>query len=295
MNEPVSKKDMLNGKSLEDLRADIGKSLSIIQDKESVLIDKDNNLTTKDYIDEISHMLVENYYKNDIHMLYFADLQLKDLVLNMDDIDNFKKEIIVLYNFCLNYNSIINKYFFKFHKQMIGEIEKFGKLNDILKNHKTYEIYKKSEDVNHKKYIFYIAIAILFAIIGFFFSIFSKAIYTQCFFGNLCILEYNDIDYWIMKAGIIFITITGVTFCLKQAIHHQKKKDKAEQTRLELEALPTYMFNFSDEQKNEIYKELTGRYFGRDSDNVVYQDISNIVQEQIRLSHEVLKSALEKK
>lgn len=160
MNEPVSKKDMLNGKSLEDLRTDIGKSLSIIQDKESVLIDKDNNLTTKDYIDEISHMLVENYYKNDIHMLYFADLQLKDLVLNMDDIDNFKKEIIVLYNFCLNYNSIINKYFFKFHKQMIGEIEKFGKLNDILKNHKTYDIYKKSEDANHKKYIYYIIIAI---------------------------------------------------------------------------------------------------------------------------------------
>ncbi|OOR87624.1 hypothetical protein LP109_14280 [Moraxella bovis] len=98
-----------------------------------------------------------------------------------------------------------------------------------------------------------------------------------------------------MKAGIIFITITGVTFCLKQAIHYQKKKDKAEQTRLELEALPTYMFNFSDEQKNEVYKELTGKYFGRDSDNEGCQAMSDVIQEQIKLSNEVLKSALEKK
>lgn len=70
---------------------------------------------------------------------------------------------------------------------------------------------------------------------------------------------------------------------------------KSEQTRLELEALTTYMFNFSDEQKNEIYKELTGKYFGRDFDNEGYQGISDVIQEQIKLSNEVLKSVIDKK
>lgn len=212
---------------------------------------------------------------------------------------DFSNEVHNLLKFIINKNSINNQYLYEFNKlfgetqlEMLNQIKKFGELNDVLKNHKTYEIYKKSEDGNHKKYKFYIYWAIGLAVVGFILSIFSKVVFTKCLFGELCFLEYNNIDYWIMKVSIIFITITGITFCLKQAIHHQKKKDRAEQTRLELEALPTYMFNFTDEQKNQVYAELTSKYFGRDFDKDGYQDMSNLVQEQIKLSHEVLKTTI---
>lgn len=288
MNAIVSEIDIINRRSLEDLRVSISQSVQTIKEKEDILID--DNLSTTDYIDEIMIILGENYHKQDIHMLYFVDLQLKDLVSKMDNIDDFKNEILVLYNFCQNYNSMINKYFSKFHKQIIGEIEKFGKLNDILKNHKTYEIYKKAENKYRIAYFLYLFLALIGVCYGLNWSmdlIKSKSKW---------ITEYGiDIyDFWAIKITAIFIVITGVTFCLKQAIHYQKKKDKAEQTRLELEALPTYMFNFSDEQKNEVYKELTGKYFGRDFDNEGYQAMSDIIQEQIKLSNEVLKSVIAK-
>lgn len=286
MNAIVSEIDIINRRSLEDLRVSISQSVQTIKEKEDILID--DNLSTTDYIDEIMIILGENYHKQDIHMLYFVDLQLKDLVSKMDNIDDFKNEILVLYNFCQNYNSMINKYFSKFHKQIIGEIEKFGKLNDILKNHKTYEIYKKAENKYRIAYFLYLFLALIGVCYGLNWSmdlIKSKSKW---------ITEYGiDIyDFWAIKITAIFIVITGVTFCLKQAIHYQKKKDKAEQTRLELEALPTYMFNFSDEQKNKVYAELTSKYFGRDFNNEGYQDMSNIIQEQIKLSHEVLKTTI---
>lgn len=288
MNAIVSEIDIINRRSLEDLRVSISQSVQTIKEKEDILID--DNLSTTDYIDEIMIILGENYHKQDIHMLYFVDLQLKDLVSKMDNIDDFKNEILVLYNFCQNYNSMINKYFSKFHKQIIGEIEKFGKLNDILKNHKTYEIYKKAENKYRIAYFLYLFLALIGVCYGLNWSmdlIKSKSKW---------ITEYGiDIyDFWAIKITAIFIVITGVTFCLKQAIHYQKKKDKAEQTRLELEALPTYMFNFSDEKKSEVYKELTGKYFGRDFDNEGYQAMSDIIQEQIKLSNEVLKSVIAK-
>lgn len=241
---------------------------------------------------------IKNTKLEEIYILEIVNNQLNELI-QIDDKPKLYNETVSIYNFLNNYRDIDSKVinYIKVSwdnafKNIHHEISKFGELNDILKNHKTYEIYKKSEDGNHKKYKFYIYWAIGLAVVGFILSIFSKVVFTKCLFGELCFLEYNNIDYWIMKASIIFITITGITFCLKQAIHHQKKKDRAEQTRLELEALPTYMFNFSDEQKNQVYTELTSKYFGRDFDKDGYQDMSNLVQEQIKLSHEVLKTTI---
>lgn len=280
---------------LEELRENISKNLDHISKKiDSMSYFK---IQMNNFISGIKCMIKKEKIK-EIYILELVDNQLSELtqVNNEKELHN---EIMSIYDFLINYGNIdlrvvdyIRGYWGNAFKNIHNEISKFGELNDILKNHKTYEIYKKSEDGNHKKYKFYIYWAIGLAVVGFILSIFSKVVFTKCLFGELCFLEYNNIDYWIMKASIIFITITGITFCLKQAIHHQKKKDRAEQTRLELEALPTYMFNFSDEQKNQVYTELTSKYFGRDFDKDGYQDMSNLVQEQIKLSHEVLKTTI---
>ncbi len=179
---------------------------------------------------------------------------------------------------------------------ILEEIEiKNNKLNDILKNEKTYEIYKQEESNNEERYNFYINWSIFIALGGAILSSVSRVIFTKCWVPQyLCFLEDNSIDYWIMKASIIFIAITGVTFCLKQAIHHQKKRDLAEKNRLELEALPTYMTYFNDEMKTEIYKDLLPKYFGQPIDNTHYTNMNSLIDEQLKLSNEILKSQLNK-
>lgn len=175
-----------------------------------------------------------------------------------------------------------------------SEIDRFNKLNDILKNEKTYEIYEKEEFDNKKQYQKYIKRSVRIAVGGVGLSFVNKMIFSICWFGKLCFLEDNSIDYWIMKASIIFIAITGVTLCLKQAIHHQKKRDLAEKNRLELEALPTYMTYFNDEMKTEIYKDLLPKYFGQPIDNTHYTNMNSLIDEQLKLSNEILKSQLNK-
>ncbi|STY90671.1 hypothetical protein [Moraxella bovis] len=246
-----------------------------------------------------------------LFILEFLNAQISNLDILLSNINmdadpmkirsNFhilKYRIVDLYDFCKNYIDFSDKILKEMvqklmltHQDLESEIEKFGKLNDIYKNYKTYEIYKKAEFKYRIAYFVYL----FFAFIGICFGLnWSMDLIKS---KSKWITEYGiDIyDFWAIKITAIFIVITGVTFCLKQAIHYQKKKDKAEQTRLELEALPTYMFNFSDKQKNEVYKELTGKYFGRDFDNEGYQAMSDVIQEQIKLSNKVLKSALEKK
>jgi|GEM_PF-5028281 hypothetical protein len=192
-----------------------------------------------------------------------------------------KYQILDLYDFCGVYVDFsenilreMNEKLSSSYKDLEDKIERFGKLTDVLKNYKTYEVYKKAQIKYRFAYFIYLFLAAVVVCYGLRWSIDLM----QSKYQWIEIYKITEYDFWAIKITTIFIIITGVTFCLKQAIHHQKKKDKAEQTRLELEALPTYMFNFSDEQKNEVYKELTGRYFGRDSDNVVYQGMSNIVQ-----------------
>lgn len=252
-------------------------------------------------INDLQHIDMLKSLKNNI-----TEIKTQVAEINIDDIENNKDKIIddiriltasinSIFNLFYSYLVILKKTeaeitsYLKSAKNKAEEkISEIDKLKNILKDRTTYEIYQTAEKINGDKYNFYIYWSIGLMIGGLILSVFSRKIFVDC----IKVFEYNSIDYWISKVGIIFIAVTGVTFCLKQAIHHQKKKDKAEQTRLELEALPTYMFNFSDEQKSEVYKELTGKYFGRDFDNEGYKDMANLIQEQIRLSHEVLKDTL---
>lgn len=281
-----------------DLKRSINNNLDKLgQSANDILMDNFYHLV--DYIRLVKTNIDKIVNYRNIYILEFLDIRIKEVLLKASDDDFVKLEITEINSLLDNYQKIsqeflekLNEYFDIAYQDASLQVNNFSKLNDIYKNQKTYRIYKKVEQINNAKYNFYISFAIGFGVIGLLFSIFGKVVFTQCFFGGWCILEYNSIDYWIMKASIIFITITGVTFCLKQAIHHQKKRDRAEQTRLELEALPTYMFNFSDEQKNQVYAELTSKYFGRDFDKEGYQDMSNLVQEQIKLSHEVLKTTI---
>lgn len=284
-------------KKFDDLKLSVNKKLDKLgQSANDILMDDLYHLV--DYIGWIKIHLDKSINYRNIYILEFLDVRISKILLKVSDDDFVKLEIISINSLLDNYENIsqefsekLNEYLDGVYQDAWSQVGKFVELNDIYKNHKTYEIYKKAEfkyRIAYFVYLFFTFIGICFGLKWSMDLIKSKSKW---------ITEYGiDIyDFWAIKITAIFIVVTGVTFCLKQAIHYQKKKDKAEQTRLELEALPTYMFNFSDEQKNEVYKELTGKYFGRDFDNEGYKDMANLIQEQIRLSHEVLKDTLLKK
>lgn len=283
-------------KKFDDLKLSVNKKLDKLgQSANDILMDDLHHLV--DYIGWIKIHLDKLINYRNIYILEFLDVRISKILLKVSDDDFVKLEIISINSLLDNYKNIsqefaekLNEYLDGVYQDAWSQVGKFVELNDIYKNHKTYEIYQKAEHKYRIAYFMYLFLALIGVCYGLNWSMdLIKA-------KSKWMTDYGiDIyDFWAIKITAIFIVVTGVTFCLKQAIHYQKKKDKAEQTRLELEALPTYMFNFSDEQKNEVYKKLTGKYFGRDSDNEGYQAMSDVIQEQIRLSNEVLKSVISK-
>lgn len=283
-------------KKFNGLKISINNNLNKLgQSANDILMDDFYHLA--DYIGWIKIKIdqIENY--RNIYILEFLNIRIGKILSKTSD-DNFVKlEIMEINSLLDNYQNIsqeflvkLNEYFDGIYQDAWLQVGKFSELNDIYKNHKTYEIYKKAENKYRIAYFLYLFLALIGVCYGLNWSV--NLIKSK----SKWMAEYGiDVyDFWSIKITAIFIVVTGVTFCLKQAIHYQKKKDKAEQTRLELEALPTYLFNFSDEQKHAVYKELTGKYFGRDFDNEGYQAMSDIIQEQIKLSNEVLKSVISK-
>lgn len=259
---------------------------------------------------------VENMIFNNMNVLVL------DFFINKDDnySENIKKEQIymLIYNtrnlmHTLNmYNgailAVVNKNFDEIKKlqgnkyeelneevqeikdKLHSEINRFNKLDEVLKNEKTYEIYKNEERKYKIAYWSYIFASVILTSLG---------LYVSYYLMNMQkVLEESAkipvYDYWFLKIAIVLVGITAITFCLKQAIHYQKKRDLAEKNRLELEALPTYMTYFNDEMKTEIYKELLPKYFGQPIDNTHYTNMNSLIDEQLKLSNEILKSQLNK-
>lgn len=283
-------------KKFNDLKISINNNLNKLgQSANDILMDDFYHLA--DYIGWIETNINKIVNYRNIYILEFLDIRIGKILSKTSD-DNFVKLEIMEINSLLNnyqnisqeFTEVLDGYLDEAYRSAWTQVGRFAELNDIYKNHKTYEIYQKAEHKYRIAYFIYLILAIISAVSGFKWSMYLIKI-KACWMMKYGIDVY---DFWAIKLASILIIVTSITFCLKQAIHYQKKKDKVEQTRLELEALPTYLFNFSDEQKNAVYKELTGKYFGRDFDNEGYQAMSDIIQEQIKLSNEVLKSVISK-
>lgn len=187
------------------------------------------------------------------------------------------------------YSSIVKKFYETSLLELNSELIKFRKLKNILSNSSTIDVYNLEVKKNKNSYWIY-----LFC---FFFTIFTAFLFTYfsiSFKQNIVgIDDKNIIDYWILKASGIFISITLITFFLKQAIHHQKKRDQVEKIMLELKALPVYMTDLKPEDAINLRKELATKYFGSSNDGSNLNEIGNIISEQLKNSTEVAKSSAE--
>lgn len=105
---------------------------------------------------------------------------------------------------------------------------------------------------------------------------------------------FKAIDFsQFISIKIMIVVFFGIliAYYLKISTHYRRLADQAEQTHLELLAFPQYAAELGEEKSNEIKEQLALKYFGKEIDPSGYQKISDIAQEQLKTSSELVKAA----
>ncbi|EPG1967041.1 hypothetical protein LLI53_003407, partial [Acinetobacter baumannii] len=166
-------------------------------------------------------------------------------------------------------------------------IKDVNELKEQIKNKDTHDIYEiaanENQDRADNSRMAFIILIIFSIIIVWFCSV------TKTYFG------LKDYDYWFFKGTLILTSVTLITYFLKQSVKYQKIADQCRQTKMELEAFPSFVASFTteDPQIIEIRKELALKYFGRELDNKTNDETSNILQDQMKNTTEMVKTAME--
>ncbi|MDC5611221.1 hypothetical protein OIN81_15225 [Acinetobacter baumannii] len=144
------------------------------------------------------------------------------------------------------------------------------------------ERYKKLEN-KYRKY-FYRCI----------FLVLVLAFTTLLFKGKLIIwFALSTTEFWILKASLLIVGITLISYFLKQSAHYQKLADQNYQTHVELRAYPSFMESIPTEEAASVRKELALKYFGREIDGAAHKDISNLISDQMKSTTEIVKATTE--
>lgn len=169
-------------------------------------------------------------------------------------------------------------------KKHLEEIKTIVEQTKNVKIHDYYELAAKENqeksDLNRMLFIFLIFLSL---------TLIWFSLVTKGYFG------LSGYDYYFFKGSLVLTSITLITYFLKQSVKYQKMADQCKQTKLELEAFPSYVANLSNEDPlvADLRKELAMKYFGRDVDNKSNDETSNILQDQMKNTTEMVKAAME--
>ena len=131
------------------------------------------------------------------------------------------------------------------------------------------------------RWYFYWALGLTVAIsLG---TFFLKKVLIPAFLGN--------VEFWVLKASIIVVGVTLITYFLKQSTHYQRLADQNYQTQVELQAYPSFMESIPTEEAASVRKELALKYFGREIDGAAHKDMSNLISEQMKSTTDMVKAA----
>ncbi|TCB81667.1 hypothetical protein [Acinetobacter sp. ANC 4173] len=166
-------------------------------------------------------------------------------------------------------------------------IQNFNQLIEKEKNTNTHDIYdlavKKYSDRSYGYRVVFLVLIVLVVILVWFSAVLKKS------------LGLDQYDYWFFKITLAITSVTLITFYLKLSTKYQNIADQCEQTKLELEAFPSFVASFSTEDPKivEIRKELALKYFGRDLLNNDKGETSNIITDQMKNTTELVKATTE--
>lgn len=101
------------------------------------------------------------------------------------------------------------------------------------------------------------------------------------------------IFFFITKLTIVSIVITLATIFIRRSSHFRKLHDQANQTSLELNALPLYLRQVDSELHSEIYKEMIPKFFGKELDQSQNDKVGDLVKDQLAAGTELIKASAE--
>ena len=180
----------------------------------------------------------------------------------------------------------INQYINESSKKIDEELRNFRKLRNIADNALTENIYDQAVTKyrgleKDYRWYFYWALGLTVGIsLG---TFFLKNIVVPDFLGN--------VEFWVLKASIVVVGITLITYFLKQSAHYQRLADQNYQTQVELQAYPSFMESIPTGEAASVRKELALKYFGREIDGAAHKDMSNLIFDQMKSTTEMVKAA----
>ncbi|MEW7098123.1 hypothetical protein [Acinetobacter baumannii] len=171
--------------------------------------------------------------------------------------------------------------------ELIKSIEEVKIVFEQTKNLKIHDYYELAAKENQNKSD--INRSLFIALIFLSLTVIWFSLVTKGYFG------LTGYDYYFFKGSLVLTSITLITYFLKQSVKYQKMADQCKQTKLELEAFPSYVANLSNEDPlvADLRKELAMKYFGREVDNKSNDETSNILQDQMKNTTEMVKAAME--
>lgn len=160
--------------------------------------------------------------------------------------------------------------------ELIKSIEEVKIVFEQTKNLKIHDYYELAAKENQNKSD--INRSLFIALIFLSLTVIWFSLVTKGYFG------LTGYDYYFFKGSLVLTSITLITYFLKQSVKYQKMADQCKQTKLELEAFPSYVANLSNEDPlvADLRKELAMKYFGREVDNKSNDETSNILQDQMK-------------
>lgn len=100
-----------------------------------------------------------------------------------------------------------------------------------------------------------------------------------------------QLKFWSFKITAILVGITLLTYFIKQASHYQKLSEKNRQTHIELLAFPSFVSEMSQNDINDIRKNLSSKYFGQEFDSSPHKEMSNLISDQMKNATELVKAS----
>ncbi|MBP1483703.1 hypothetical protein [Acinetobacter nosocomialis] len=183
------------------------------------------------------------------------------------------------------YNLVVSNEIKSMLKEAKQELEDFKETKNIIKNLKSVDYYSEECEKYMSRHYTYLVLFLITILVALTISVISVCSEPKFFLDKF--------DYWFLKGSFILVAITLVSYFIKQSSHYQSLADQANQTRLELQAFPTFITGVEKADEVAIRKELAFKYFGREIDKTTHKDMSNLVSDQIKNTTEMVKAVTE--
>ncbi|ENW82714.1 hypothetical protein F909_00985 [Acinetobacter sp. ANC 3929] len=225
-----------------------------------------------------------------------AHQTLSNMVNSARNIQEIKKDLQMMRATSLRFEELIEPAIDKALNQIKNKVDKVDAAILAIEQHETDKIYLGLYNKYNKEYVFNNIFFYTSIFFGIFFTYYSTIELTDI--TNPTVANYQSYqNFWIkfitIKFLILSATVTFATLFLRRLSHAKKLKEQAYQTHVEISAFPIHVRSLKEEDKHELVKELTMKYFGKELDQTQNDKIGDLMQDQLVAGTELIKASAE--